>query len=57
MEKKYLHCTVINNGGTMFTNPLKLSEAHYISQLAQENKQVLVKLMICSAAQYKSIFG
>lgn len=35
--KKYLHLTITNPAGTTFTNPLKLSEAHLISTIAQEN--------------------
>jgi len=57
MEKKYLHLTVLTHGGTTFTNPLQLGEAYIISQIAQEHKQIKVKLEKCSKAQYKAIFG
>ena len=55
--KKYLHVRVERTNGTQFYNHLKLSEAHFISQLAQENNEVIVTIDECSPAQYKAIFG
>ena len=55
--KKYLSCTVTSNLGLVFDNPLKLSEVHLISQLAKENKKVVVTMIVCSKEQYKQIFG
>lgn len=55
--KKYLHCTITNNNGTTFTNPLKLSEVHLISQIAQENQKIIIRLETCTKEQYKAIFG
>ena len=57
MDKKYLSCTVTRFDRTTFQNPLKLSEAHLISQLAQQNFEVTVVLMHCSKDYYKSLFG
>lgn len=55
--KKYLKCIVTMTNGSTFENPLKLGEAYLISQLAQQNKKVLVTLEITSAKHYNSMFG
>ncbi len=55
--KKYLKCTVTPNVGKVFENPLKLSEAYMISQLAQENNNVLVKFVETDESTYNFIFG
>ena len=55
--KKYLHVTVTRSDNTTFVNELKLSEAHFISQLAQENKSLTVCLVLCDGSDYKLIFG
>ena len=57
MVRKYLHVTVYKRGGLTFTNPLKLSEAHLISKLAQEHVEVVVRLEIADEFEYKVIFG
>ena len=55
--KKYLHVTVETHSGTTYTNHLKLSEAHFISQITQENKRVVVSLGEETPERYKVIFG
>lgn len=55
--KHYLDCRVTMNNGRTFDNPLKLSEAHLISKLCKDNKQVLVTRRSCDAKEYKIIFG
>ena len=55
--KKYLKVLVNRNDGTWFSNPLKLSEAHLVSQIAQENKSLTVQLIETSNEGYKAIFG
>lgn len=55
--KKYLHCIVTTNDGRVFENPLKLSEARLISQMAQENKSVLVTTRECTQQYYEMTFG
>lgn len=56
-EKKYLHILVTRNNGTEFKNHLKLSEAHFVSQLAQAHKKVVVFLAICTPDTYRYLFG
>jgi hypothetical protein len=55
--KKYLQVVVKTHSGVTFTNPLKLSEAHFVSQLAQENESLKVNIVECTPTQYKLIFG
>ena len=55
--KKVLHCIVTRKDGATFTNPLKLSEAHLISQLAKENRKVEVFFEEIGKEQYKELFG
>lgn len=55
--KKYLECTVYKFDGTKFINDLKLSEAHLISQIAQENERITVKIKECTKEYYKIVFG
>ena len=55
--KKYLNVIVITKTGKRFINPLKLSEVHFISKLAQENEELTVQCFECSEAGYKAIFG
>lgn len=55
--KKYLHVTVTRLDNTTFVNELKLSEVHFISQMAQESKSLTVYLATCDAERYKFIFG
>jgi hypothetical protein len=55
--KKYLNVIVTRKNGSIFTNPLKLSEAHFISQLAQENLKLEVHIVEIHKADYNSIFG
>ncbi len=55
--KQYLNCQITNNGGTVFSNPLKISEAHLVPTIVKGNKCVLISLVECSKEQYKSIFG
>lgn len=54
---QYLHVIVTNKNGTKFLNPLKLSEAHIISKIAQENESLTITLKICSKEQYKLRFN
>ena len=54
--KKYLNIRVTNHRGDVFSHHLKLSEAHFISQLAQENKYLVVRMYKCDSKTYKSIF-
>ncbi len=56
-DKKYLHCQITAHSGMTFNNPLKLSEAHLVSRIAQENKSVVVTIRTVDIANYKSIFG
>lgn len=56
--KKYLSVIVTRKDGTTFRNPLKLSEVHLISKIAQENLSIEVRLIECATTgQYKAIFG
>lgn len=55
--KSYLHVIVTRFDNSTFTNELKLSEAHFVSQLAQENKSLSVRLIKCDPSDYKIIFG
>ena len=56
--KRYLRVMVKTLRGTTIANPLKLSESHLISKIAQENDHIfLVRLITCSDKEYKSIFG
>jgi len=56
--KKYLRVWIKTLDGTTIANPLKLSESHLISKIAQENDHIfLVRLVTCSEKEYKSIFG
>ena len=55
--KKYLYVSVYRNDGTMFHNHLKLSEAHFISRLAQENRYLTVSIETVTNKRYKTIFG
>ena len=55
--KKYLRVIVTTKGGDQFPNPLKLGEAHLISQLAQNNKSLTVELVKVPAAVYTALFG
>ena len=55
-KKKYLKVMVTTHGGTVFSNQLRLSEAHFISQLAQENKILTVQLIECDEATYNVYF-
>ena len=54
--KKYLQCLVTRKDGSIYSNPLKLSEAYLISQLAQENEKVSVKAKECTKGEYESMF-
>lgn len=55
--KKMLYCIVTMYSGDTFSNPLKLEEAHLVSQLAKENRRVLVTYREVTKEQYKSYFG
>lgn len=55
--KKYLDCVITTHEGKTIHNPLKLSEAHLISKMAQENKEVTVKAKECEDKYYKLTFG
>jgi len=55
--KQYLNLIVTDKNGNKFRNPLKLSEAHLISKIAQENYHISVTLMTVNPYLYKSIFG
>jgi hypothetical protein len=55
--KKYLNVDVCTHDGRTFNNPLKLSEAHLIGKLAQENKAVTVTFVECTKLRYKLLFG
>lgn len=55
--KKYLACTITHKNGTIFSNPLKLSEVNLLAQMAKEFKSITIELRECSKGQYKSIFG
>lgn len=56
-NKKYLKITITTHNGLSVENPLKLSEAHLISKMAQENKKLEIKIVECDAKSYKFIFG
>ena len=56
--KRYLRVMIKTLRGTTIANPLKLSESHLISKIAQENDHIfLVRLITCSDKEYKTIFG
>lgn len=55
--EKYLSVTVKPFNGGSFYNPLKLSESSVIIKLAKENKEVIVSVVECTKAYYKTIFG
>ena len=55
--KKILKCEVQMHNGKWFTNELKLSEVRFVSQLAQENKQVIVTCVEVDEREFKLIFG
>ena len=55
--KTFLDIRVTRKDGSFFENPLKLSEAHFISKLAQQNEMVQVCAVTVSDQQFKSIFG
>ncbi|GAG93733.1 unnamed protein product [marine sediment metagenome] len=56
-NKKYLNCVVTKVNGDVFNNPLKLSEAYLVSQLAQEHRKVVVTCATTHKAHYDSMFG
>ncbi|GAG88883.1 unnamed protein product [marine sediment metagenome] len=55
--KKYLNVRVQRNNMQWNDNPLKLSEAHFLSQLAQENHKLVVTCDECTKERYKYLFG
>lgn len=56
--KKYLQVLGRRKDGTLFSNPLKLSEVNLISRLAQENEFLTrVRCVEVSEAEYNAIFG
>jgi hypothetical protein len=55
--KKYLSVQITRHDGSMFCNPLKLSESHLIGKMVKENKSLHIVLMTCTIERYKSIFG
>lgn len=55
--KKYLKVTVYQHNGKTFENPLKLSEAHLIVNLAKENNWVQVEYATMNKEKYQTIFG
>jgi hypothetical protein len=55
--RQYLRVVVTAHSGTTFENPLKLSEAHFVSQLAQENRSLYVELISCSVETYNIYFN
>lgn len=55
--RTYINCSVYTHTGTVFQNPLKLSESHLIVRLLKENKKVEVNLKECDKETYKFIFG
>jgi hypothetical protein len=56
--KKYLKVLGKRNDGTLFSNPLKLSEAHLISKIAQENMYITrVQCIEVPESEYNAIFG
>lgn len=56
-EFKYINCVVTTHDGNSFSNPLKLSEAHLISKLVQENKLVQCTLDTVTKQMYKLMFN
>ena len=56
-DRKYLKCVITRNDGSTFTNPLLLSEAHFITKMAKENEKVLVTCETAHEDEFKSIFG
>lgn len=54
---QFLSVTVTRHNGTTFSNQLKLSEAHLISRIAQENKSILVELVTCTKKEFQLNFG
>lgn len=56
-NKQYLRIIVSRHDGTVFTNPLKLSEVHFISKLALENESLTIILVNATDKEYEQIFG
>ncbi|MEE9571520.1 MAG: hypothetical protein V3W20_00560 [Candidatus Neomarinimicrobiota bacterium] len=56
-DKIFLQCKVTSKTGRVFNNPLKLSEVRFVSQLAQENMQVVVWIVTVTPKTYKATFG
>lgn len=48
---------ITTHEGRTFANPLKLSEAHLLSKIAQENKSALVTCEEMTEADFKTTFG
>lgn len=57
--RKYLSVIVHRVNGKTWDNPLKMSEAYLISQMAQdvETEKLTVTLTVTTSAGYKHIFG
>lgn len=57
--KKYLDIWMTLKSGQCIHNPLKLSEAHLISQMAQDRdvEKIEAKLAFTDKAGYELIFG
>jgi hypothetical protein len=55
--KKYLDVKIQRKNGSWFNNPLKLSEAHLISKIAQENQKIIIYSAECNLSHYKYLFG
>lgn len=57
--KKYLDVKKHRTNGAVWDNPLKLSEAYLISQMAQdvEFDKIIVRLAEATPEQYEAIFG
>lgn len=56
-DKIFLQTLVTTETGRKFNNPLKLSEVRFVSQLAQQNDQVVVWISTVTPKRYKQIFG
>ena len=54
--KKYLLIKVVKYDGSIFYNPLKLSEVIMINLLVRENNFITVTLKETTEENYKSIF-
>lgn len=55
--KEYLYCKVVKHDGTIFNNPLKLSEAYMVSTLCRENREVVIRRVKIPKSLYNAQFN